>query len=69
MSVIGSRETAASALLDPPLTCFSLDLQRLGEAFANMLVRSMKDEEEAGDRSILWPFETIEGRSDHPRIA
>lgn len=70
VSVIGSRETAASALLDPPLTCFSLDLQRLGEAFANMLVRSMKDEVgEAGDRSVLWPFETIEGRSDHPRIA
>ncbi|WP_293921867.1 LacI family DNA-binding transcriptional regulator [Sphingobium sp. UBA5915] len=64
-AVIGSRDTPACMGLDPPLTCFSLDLHALGEKLGSMLIDVITADGVPGCKSgLLWPFRLREGESD-----
>jgi DNA-binding LacI/PurR family transcriptional regulator len=65
VAVIGSRDTPACMALDPPLTCFSMDLQALGKALGAMLIDVIADGRmQACPASLLWPFRLRSRESD-----
>ncbi|MFB0872169.1 MULTISPECIES: LacI family DNA-binding transcriptional regulator [unclassified Sphingobium] len=67
VAVIGSRNTPSCMALDPPLTCFSVDLHGLGEALGSMLLDVVAaDGAPEGRPGLLWPFRLRQGASDLP---
>lgn len=64
VAIIGSRDTSACAALDPPLTCFSVNLPELGARLGRMLLDAIQNPAEPCGNGLLWPLRLIEKTSD-----
>jgi DNA-binding LacI/PurR family transcriptional regulator len=69
ISVIGARANPSTLVLQPPLTCFSLDLRALGVGLAQALLPNLADNAEGADSvtQILWPLILTKGDSEITR--
>ncbi|MEX1181250.1 MAG: LacI family DNA-binding transcriptional regulator [Cucumibacter sp.] len=68
LSIIGLRESPQSMSLFPRLTCFRIDLPKLGHALGAALLRSIPAHtvELGRHTATRWPMQLVPGDSDGP---
>jgi LacI family transcriptional regulator len=62
LSVIGVDDIPLADFLDPPLTTFRQDFQRIGREAANLLIQRI-DQPDASNRQLRLPAKLIVRRS------
>lgn len=70
VAVIGQRDNPACRMLVPPLTCFSIPLEDIGQRMAAAILRALNPRSGQQPQLVqkLWRMDVVAGASDSRRI-